>query len=356
MKAYLVTTGSILAGSSWRRSCASSRKGRIWRETRWYILLTAAAGAMSAWACEPVPQAVETVKQLPGCRRNSSTGKKYSPSGVYYQPTPGRRPSNRATMKRSTARSDSALSSLSLAGLVGAATTVRLDARQGRPPPPARETARSRACRLAIRTRLGAGRRGQGQYLRHVVVAGSGQPARRARVSLSGGGEAGGSRSTTSDDQGRFAFSRAARRAIQPVGLEGRPLRRHLRTAAAGPTGHADPARRRSEPAGAAADTRGSVITGTVLDEHGEAVPGTPVRALRYVMQSGQRTLQSAGSGQTDDRGVYRIYGLQPGDYLVFATPRNSNQRPRRPSGGDAQLVQQSAAMARLEAVAGAGR
>jgi protocatechuate 3,4-dioxygenase beta subunit len=72
--------------------------------------------------------------------------------------------------------------------------------------------------------------------------------------------------------------------------------------------------------------TRGGVITGTVLDEHAEAIPGTPVRALRYVMQSGQRTLQSAGSGQTDDRGVYRIYGLQPGEYIVYATPRNTHR------------------------------
>jgi hypothetical protein len=69
---------------------------------------------------------------------------------------------------------------------------------------------------------------------------------------------------------------------------------------------------------------RGGVITGTVLDEHGEAVPGTPVRVMRWALQSGQRTLQSGGNGQTDDRGVYRVYGLQPGDYIVYATPRNN--------------------------------
>ena len=94
------------------------------------------------------------------------------------------------------------------------------------------------------------------------------------------------------------------------------------------------------------------MITGTVLDENAEAIPGTPVRALRYVMQSGQRTLQSAGNGQTDDRGVYRIYGLQPGEYVVFATPRNTN--PGLEAGRQMelqQLLQQSAAMERLEAV-----
>ena len=94
------------------------------------------------------------------------------------------------------------------------------------------------------------------------------------------------------------------------------------------------------------------MITGTVLDENAEAIPATPVRALRFVMQSGQRTLQPAGNSQTDDRGVYRIYGLQPGEYLVFATPRNSNQGIEAGRQAELQqLVQQSAAMERLGAV-----
>jgi protocatechuate 3,4-dioxygenase beta subunit len=68
---------------------------------------------------------------------------------------------------------------------------------------------------------------------------------------------------------------------------------------------------------------RGGVITGMVLDENGEAIPGTQVRALRYAMQSGARVLQQGGVGSTDDRGIYRIYGLQPGEYIIAATPRN---------------------------------
>jgi hypothetical protein len=31
---------------------------------------------------------------------------------------------------------------------------------------------------------------------------------------------------------------------------------------------------------------------------------------MRYVMRNGERTLQQAGSGTTDDRGVYRIPAL----------------------------------------------
>jgi hypothetical protein len=42
-------------------------------------------------------------------------------------------------------------------------------------------------------------------------------------------------------------------------------------------------------------------------------------------MRTGERTLEQSGSDQTDDRGIYRVYGLQPGDYLVSASPRNTN-------------------------------
>ena len=68
---------------------------------------------------------------------------------------------------------------------------------------------------------------------------------------------------------------------------------------------------------------KGSVVTGVVIDENGEPSPGTAVRVMRYVMRTGERTLQSAGQDQTDDRGIYRIYGLQPGEYIVSAVPRN---------------------------------
>ena len=39
---------------------------------------------------------------------------------------------------------------------------------------------------------------------------------------------------------------------------------------------------------------RGGVISGTVLDEHGDAAPGTAVRVYRFNRQSGVRTPQVA--------------------------------------------------------------
>lgn len=66
---------------------------------------------------------------------------------------------------------------------------------------------------------------------------------------------------------------------------------------------------------------RGAVITGTVLDENGQPLPGVSVQAARSVVRTGERQFVPGGSPQTtDDRGVYRIYGLMPGEYIVSAS------------------------------------
>jgi hypothetical protein len=67
---------------------------------------------------------------------------------------------------------------------------------------------------------------------------------------------------------------------------------------------------------------RGSVIGGHVMDEDGDVMPGVTIRVMRYQYQQGDRRLAPAGSGQTDDKGQYRVWGLMPGDYYVNATAR----------------------------------
>ena len=69
---------------------------------------------------------------------------------------------------------------------------------------------------------------------------------------------------------------------------------------------------------------RGAVITGTVLDNEGEPAPGIGVSALvmRYMPASGERQLATVGSAITDDRGIYRIFGLAAGEYVIQAVPR----------------------------------
>ena len=54
---------------------------------------------------------------------------------------------------------------------------------------------------------------------------------------------------------------------------------------------------------------RGSVISGHVLDEDGDAMPGVIVRVMRYQYLQGERRLTPAGTGQTDDKGQYRVWG-----------------------------------------------
>jgi len=69
---------------------------------------------------------------------------------------------------------------------------------------------------------------------------------------------------------------------------------------------------------------RGAVITGT-LQDNGRPVAQVNVSASPVREVDGVRT--SAGfrqSFQTDDRGVYRIWGLAPGDYVVSASVRSS--------------------------------
>ncbi|HEX5964657.1 MAG TPA: carboxypeptidase-like regulatory domain-containing protein [Pyrinomonadaceae bacterium] len=67
---------------------------------------------------------------------------------------------------------------------------------------------------------------------------------------------------------------------------------------------------------------KGGVITGTVVNATGEPIVGIRVRAIRVRDPKGQvaRTPQfNNAERSTDDRGMYRIYGLAPGTYVVSA-------------------------------------
>jgi uncharacterized protein (DUF2141 family) len=84
--------------------------------------------------------------------------------------------------------------------------------------------------------------------------------------------------------------------------------------------------------------TKGGAITGTALGEFGEPLPNAQIRAWRYVTTTGVRRLQSANASMTDDRGVYRLHGLQPGEYVVSATPNNSDLSMERAAEESAAL------------------
>jgi hypothetical protein len=66
---------------------------------------------------------------------------------------------------------------------------------------------------------------------------------------------------------------------------------------------------------------RGGVITGSVTSMDGSLVVAVGVRAQRVRDVDGRplRIPSTFRSAETDDRGVYRIYGLAPGSYVVIA-------------------------------------
>ena len=79
---------------------------------------------------------------------------------------------------------------------------------------------------------------------------------------------------------------------------------------------------------------RGAVITGTVFEPFGEPAVGVAVRILRYEFRDGGWSLERTGGGRffatpTDDRGMFRVYGLPPGSYYVEASPFTGFTRRR---------------------------
>lgn len=66
---------------------------------------------------------------------------------------------------------------------------------------------------------------------------------------------------------------------------------------------------------------RGGAITGTVTNSLGEPVVAVRVRAtmIRDARSEGPKLAYISSEQSTDDRGIYRIYGLRPGTYIVSA-------------------------------------
>ncbi|MDX2041515.1 MAG: carboxypeptidase-like regulatory domain-containing protein [Acidobacteriota bacterium] len=152
------------------------------------------------------------------------------------------------------------------------------------------------------------------------VVSESGKPLVNVTVSLSAAGT--NSRTTTTDTEGNFRFNGLTNRMyfVSPVSAQGY-VPKPLPIEARGP---------RFRPGDSANFTmlKGGVITGRVTDPEGNPVISIPV-SLILVRDSedNKQLIQVSGLGRqrtTDDRGVYRIYGLQPGTYLVAANPNST--------------------------------
>lgn len=168
-------------------------------------------------------------------------------------------------------------------------------------------------------------------------------PVRRARVRLTG--SAGTVMLTTAtDDQGRFTF-----RDLPPV-------RYSLLADRPGLVGGAYGAKPGSNSAGAPLGLtegqqltgvsltmgRGAVIAGRIVDEFGRPAERAEVVLMQYQTVNGQRTLRqtfggAVGFNTTDDRGMYRLYGLSAGEYVLGAVGRSTGTDLRRVTDAELQ-------------------
>jgi hypothetical protein len=168
---------------------------------------------------------------------------------------------------------------------------------------------------------------GTGRIRGRVVATDGGGPIRRAQVRISGPDVA--PKAALTDAQGRFEFRDlpagrftllASKSGFVSVQYgQTRPFEsgKPIELVEKGTLDNAD-----------ISMPRGSVISGRIVDEFGDAIPDATVTASRQSWQNGRRRLVPAPGriAQTNDLGQFRIYGLPPGDYYVSATLRGGAQ------------------------------
>ena len=152
------------------------------------------------------------------------------------------------------------------------------------------------------------------------------RPLRRARVTLNGQGLTMGRTAITSDD-GSFSFDRLpAGRFTLAATKDGYVAMSYGATRTGRPGTGVQVAEGQAVRVSLSLP-RGAVITGTIVDVDGLPAQGIAVTALahRYVGAQGEQRYLATGMpplAVSDDRGVYRIFGLPAGDYVVAAQPQ----------------------------------
>ena len=148
------------------------------------------------------------------------------------------------------------------------------------------------------------------------------KPMRRVIVTITGDGMKVG-RSTVTDDQGRYAFEAVAAGRFMVTATK--PA--YLPTA----YGALQPGRSGVPIQLAAGEVRsdvsfsmvkGGVMTGVVRTSTGDPAPNVDVQVFRLPAPGSDPRLIPSGLGTSDDRGVYRIFELPPGPYVVAGALR----------------------------------
>jgi hypothetical protein len=162
------------------------------------------------------------------------------------------------------------------------------------------------------------------------VLGDDGNPLAHARVSADKAGARGPERiyrATTTDDEGYFQLT------MLPSGeyLISASAEGYLSTTVSVTERPAQPNDRYFRPGASVTITlkKGGVITGRVTAADDQAVVAVLV-SLEYVREADDRPRDApyvVREEWTDDRGVYRFYGLRPGSYLVRAGGRGRQDR-----------------------------
>ncbi len=72
---------------------------------------------------------------------------------------------------------------------------------------------------------------------------------------------------------------------------------------------------------------RSSSISGHVVDPDGDPIPNASVNLLRSGRNLGERVLTNFRGANTDDRGEYKITGVDPGEYYLRCSPNEMQRR-----------------------------
>jgi hypothetical protein len=187
------------------------------------------------------------------------------------------------------------------------------------------------------------------------------RPVRRVVLTLSGGGMRVG-RVTVSDDDGRFFFGDLPAGRFNLTGAKPGFVTSHYgaRRLWRGPGTPIELA-----PGQRIADLsfkilRGAVLTGTVRDPNGQPQSNLRIQVLENRVVGNELSWAPAmavnSSSQTDDRGMYRVFGLPPGTYLVAVAGTPLSTAARLTSDAEVQwALQQAQAASRTAASAPGG-
>ncbi|HET9369911.1 MAG TPA: carboxypeptidase regulatory-like domain-containing protein [Vicinamibacterales bacterium] len=169
-----------------------------------------------------------------------------------------------------------------------------------------------------------------------VVRATDGTPVRRARVTLNSEQRRQPGRTVTTGEDGRFAFEHLSADRYRVAASKPGFLTMQFGAARPAREGTSLPIEDGQQLRDVViAMTRGGVVTGVVRDASGRPIPEVTVTLMRrsYSVLTGEPQLQNQRSSFTDDRGIYRVWDLDSGDYFVRAEPNLNGVRARATPG-----------------------